>query len=218
MKQLMFGLISAALLLCASGTQAEESHRGFYEGDLAGGGRIVFFVQANHSISAYIFDTAGQQASFAGGEIRNDRTFSLTTSANQTVAGTINENTVNATFQNQPVVANRVPVFGGSDDFAGRFTTTARSDAGVALDVKILIDAQNRMFLVTKQGNTVLGGFGTITVQPNPSPSPSPSPGPSASPSPSPSASPSPSPSASPSPSPHGIIGSHDDHGDDDNG
>ncbi len=188
-----------------------ESKRGFYEGSLAGGGRAVFFVQGNNSLSAYLFDTAGQQASYAGGAIAKNGTFNLTTSANQALTGYVVEHKVMATFLGQEFRANRVPIFGKSDRFAGRFTAVGVSDSGAALEVKIVIDSQNNIFLVTKQGATVLGGFGTITVKPSASPSPSPSP--TASPSPSPSAAfaaitgtgdtdPSPTPKASPSPSP----------------
>ena len=49
------------------------SRRGFYEGDLAGGGKIVFFVQGNHALSTYIFDVAMQQADFGGGAIAEQR-------------------------------------------------------------------------------------------------------------------------------------------------
>ena len=199
-----------------------ESKRGFYEGSLAGGGRAVFFVQGNHSLSAYLFDTAGQQASYAGGPIAKNGTFNLTTSADQALTGYVEEHKVKAMFLGQEIRAERVPVFGKSDRFAGRFTAVGVSDSGAALEVKIVIDSQNNIFLVTKQGATVLGGFGTITVKPSASPSPSPSP--SASPSPSPSfavaaitgssdTDPSPTPKSSPSPSPSP---SPDDDGDSD--
>ena len=203
-----------------------ESKRGFYQGELAGGGRAVFFVQGNRSLSAYLFDTAGQQASYAGGPIAKDGTFALTTSADQALTGYVTDHKVKAIFLGQEIRAERVPVFGKSDRFAGRFTAVGVSDAGAALEVKIVIDSQNNIFLVTKQGATVLGGFGTISVEPNPLPTPKPSPSPSASPSPTPSAafaaitgstdtdpSPTPKPSASPSPSPSP---SPDDDEDDD--
>ena len=132
----------------------------------------------------------------------DNHAFALTTNANQALSGTVAIGAVNATFLSQNIVAPRVPVFGPSAAIAGRYTAVARGGSGNALDVKIVIDSQNNIFLVTKNGSTVLGGFGTVSVQPNPSPSPSPSPGPSPSPSPSASPSPSPSPSASPSPSP----------------
>jgi hypothetical protein len=227
MRQLLKTLALVAVIAASAvGARAEESRRGFYEGTLTGGGRIVFFVQANHSISSYIFDKAGQQASFAGGPIADNKTFNLTTSANQTLTGSVGTNTVTATFLGQTVTATLASVFGPSGDISGRFTAAAESNTGVSLDVKIVIDAQNNIFLVTKQGSTVLGGFGTVSVTPapSPSPSPSPSPGPSASPSPSPSPSaspspsPSPSPSASPSPSPNGAALSREDEPGDDHG
>ena len=41
---LALALVSAGLAFGA------ESKRGFYEGEIAGGGKIVFFVQGNHAI------------------------------------------------------------------------------------------------------------------------------------------------------------------------
>lgn len=188
MKQFQTIIFTLLLAVLASLAQAGESKRGFFEANLSGGGRIVFFVQANHSLSAYIFNVAGQQASFAGGPITDNGTFNLTTSANQSLTGTVTSSSVTATFLGQNITANRVPAFGPTDDLAGRYTATARSSAGAALDVKIVIDSQGNIFLVTKQGSTVLGGFGQVTILPDASPTPSPSP--SASPSPSPSATP----------------------------
>ena len=57
----------AVLIALALPALAEESKRGFFEGDLAGGGKIVFFVQGNHAVSAYFFDVSGKQTGFAGG-------------------------------------------------------------------------------------------------------------------------------------------------------
>lgn len=183
MKKLIQMMLAGALFAAvAAGARGEESRRGFYEGSLAGGGRVVFFVQAKESISTYLFDTAGRQASFAGGPVATG-SFSLTTSANQTISGSIGTNSVTASFLGQTITAPRAAVFGNSEHFSGRFTTTARSDSGASLDLKIVIDSQNNIFLVTKQGSTVLGGFGTLTVQPSASPSPTPSPTPSPSPS-----------------------------------
>jgi hypothetical protein len=246
MKQLINKTIQLCALLIAFAvtSHAEESKRGFYEGNLGGGGKIVFFVQANHSLSAYLFDVAGQQASFAGGPIAANGTFAVTTSANQPLSGTVSQANVTATYLGQTVTANPAPVFGPTDHFAGRFTGVAESSTGASLDVKVVVDSQGNIFLVTKQGSTILGGFGTVTVTPKPSPSPSASPSPSPSPSssphsafapnesgpggggdddpsptPSPSATASPSPGASPSPSasPGDDDGDHDGD-DDDNG
>ena len=133
MKQLLKHSIQLCALLVAFAvtTHAEESKRGFYEGSLAGGGKIVFFVQANHSLSAYLFDTAGHQASFAGGPVTDAGTFTLTTSANLALTGTVAQANVTASYLGQTITATPASVFGPSDRFAGRFTTTAANSTGI---------------------------------------------------------------------------------------
>lgn len=177
---------------------AEESKRGFYEGNLAGGGKVIFFVQGNHSLSTYVFDTAGHQASFGGGTVADNGTFTLTLTPAGTITGTVNPTVVVATVLGQNVTANRVATFGESEHMGGRFTATATSSAGAAFDVKVVVDAQKNIFLVAKQGATVLGGFGTVTLTPSASPSPT----------------------ATPTPSPHPLVGisKNDDPPGDDNG
>jgi hypothetical protein len=216
--------VCALLIALAVPSFAEESNRGFYEGNLAGGGRVVFFVQGNHALSTYVFDTAGHQAYFGGGTVADNGTFTVTTTPAGTISGTVNPGFVVATVVGQNVTANRVGTFGESEHLGGRFSAIATNNSGTSFDVKFVVDAQKNIFMIAKQGATVLGGFGTITVtaspSPSPSPSASPSPGPSASPSPSPSASPSPSPSPSPNPAAQfspsdkgGDDGGGDDHG-----
>jgi hypothetical protein len=153
----------AALVLLAAPARAEESKRGFYEGNLAGGGKVVFFVQGNRALSGYIFNVAVQQADFGGGTIASNGAFSLVTNGNRTVAGTVTKTVVNATINTQPLTASRIGIFGGSDDLGGRFTATAHS-AGGTLDVKFLIDSQGRIFFIGKQGAAVIGGFGTVSI------------------------------------------------------
>ena len=165
MKTLLTRLIPfcALLVLLAAPARAEESKRGFYEGNLAGGGKIVFFVQGNRALSVYIFNVAVQQADFGGGTIATNGTFSLVTNGNRTVAGTVAKTVVNATINTQPLTASRVGIFGSSDDLGGRFTATAHSSGGT-LDVKFLIDSQGRIFFIGKQGAAVIGGFGTVSI------------------------------------------------------
>jgi hypothetical protein len=164
MKTLLTRFIPfCALVLLAAPARAEESKRGFYEGNLAGGGKIVFFVQGNRALSVYIFNVAVQQADFGGGTIASNGTFSLVTNGNRTVAGTVTKTVVNATINTQPLTASRVGIFGSSDDLGGRFTATAHS-AGGTLDVKFLIDSQGRIFFIGKQGAAVIGGFGTVSI------------------------------------------------------
>ena len=83
-----------------------------------------------------------------------------------------------ATLLGQTITANRVGTFGEGEHFGGRFSATATSSTGTSFDVKFVVDAQKNIFMIAKQGATVLGGFGTITVatlSPTPTPTPSPS-------------------------------------------
>src|ERR1044071_8087607 len=172
----------ALLMALALPAFAEESKRGFYEGDLAGGGKIVFFVQGNHAISAYFFDVAGQQTGFAGGGAGNNGTFSLKTNKQVTISGTITETQITATYEGQHITASRVSAFGPTDQIAGRYSAPATSSAG-NIETKLLIDAQGNIFLTGKHGRTTIGGFGTITIVPNSTPTPTPSASPTGTPS-----------------------------------
>ena len=168
--------VCALLIALAVPSFAEESKRGFYEGNLAGGGRVVFFVQGNHALSTYVFDTAGHQAYFGGATVADNGTFTLTTTPTGTITGTVTPGSVTATVLGQSVTANRVGTFGEGEHFGGRFSATATSDSGASFDVKFVVDAQKNVFMVARQGATVLGGFGTITVTtPSPTPTATPS-------------------------------------------
>lgn len=166
---LFFGL----LLAFAVPGFAEESHRGLFEANLPGGGKVVFFVQGNHALSVYVFNMATTTASFAGGTIADDGSFSVTTSAGDAIIGSVHDDSskldddsVSATVAGQSVAATRTPTFGPSDDIPGRFTGTARSVAGDTLDVKLVIDSQNQVFFIVEDGSTVRGGFGTVAITP----------------------------------------------------
>jgi hypothetical protein len=178
MKQWLVRSIQVCALLIALAVPsfAEESKRGFYEGNLAGGGRVVFFVQGNHALSTYVFDSAGHQAYFGGGTVADNGTFTLTATPATTISGTVNPGFVSATLLGQTITANRVGAFGEGEHFGGRFSAIATSDTGTSFDVKFVIDAQKNIFMIAKQGATVLGGFGTITVTtPSPTPTATPS-------------------------------------------
>ena len=189
MKKVVIGTIQLLALLIALAIPAfaEESKRGFFEGDLAGGGKIVFFVQGNHAISAYFFDVSGKQTGFAGGGAGNDGKFTLHTNDQRTITGTIGTNSITATFLNQTITANLVPVFGPTDTIAGRYSAPAQSSAG-NIETKILIDSQGNIFLTGKHGNTTIGGFGTITITGNSTPTPTPTATPTGTPSATPTA------------------------------
>ena len=183
-----FSSLALALAL-ASPALADESKRGFYEGDLAGGGRIVFFVQGNHAITAYFFDVAGQQSGYAGGGAGSKGTFSLKTNDHLTITGTITDTVITADYKGQTITANRLPVFGPTGSIAGRYSAPAHSSAG-NIETKILIDSQNHIFLVGKHGTATIGGFGTITIVPNGTPTPTPTATPTGTPSATPTATP----------------------------
>src|SRR3954466_10611327 len=185
MKQWLARSIQVCALLVALAVPgfAEESKRGFYEGNLAGGGKIVFFVQGNHAISAYFFDVSGKQSGFAGGGAGHDGKFTLHSNNHQTITGTIGTNSITATFLNQTITANLVPIFGATESLAGRYSAPAQSSAG-NIETKILIDSQGNIFLTGKHGNNTIGGFGTITITSNATPTPTPTATPTATASP----------------------------------
>jgi len=164
--------VCALVIALAVPSFAEESKRGFFEGNLAGGGRVIFFVQGNHALSTYVFDVAGHQAAFGGATVADDGTFTLTLTPSGTITGTVSPASVTATLLGQTITANRVGTFGEGEHFGGRFSATATSSTGTSFDVKFVVDAQKNIFMIAKQGATVLGGFGTITVT-TPTPTPS---------------------------------------------
>jgi hypothetical protein len=84
-------LILGLLLAFAVPGRAEESHRGFFEADLAGGGKAVFFVQGNHALSVYIFNVSSSTAGFAGGNIADDGSFSVLSDTGVPIAGSIHD-------------------------------------------------------------------------------------------------------------------------------
>ncbi|MBA3833386.1 MAG: hypothetical protein H0X34_16145 [Chthoniobacterales bacterium] len=165
-------MILGLLLAFAAPGRAEESHRGFFEADLAVGGKAVFFIQGNHALSVYVFNVATSVASFAGGDIADDSSFSVVSSTGATISGSIhdddssksNDDSITATVAGQTVTASRAPTFGPSDDISGHFTGTASAADGSSFDVKIVIDSQNRIFFIAADGSTVLGGFGLVTL------------------------------------------------------
>ena len=156
--------ILALLIALAVPAFSEESKRGLFEGDLAGGGKIVFFVHGNHDVSVSIFDVAGHAASLAVGKIKNDGTFSLTTSGNATLSGSVQSDSITATFLGQTITATRSTIFGNSGNIAGRFTGFAHSNGNFLADLKFIVDSQNNIFMIGWQDGTVIGGFGTVTV------------------------------------------------------
>ena len=143
-------LVLGLLFAFTAPGRAEESHRGFFEADLTGGGKAVFFVQGNHALSVYVFDVATSTVSFAGGDIADDSSFSVTTNTGAVITGALQDD--DSGLDDDDSVTATV---------AGH---TATSDTGSSFDLKLVVDSQNRIFFIAVDGSTVLGGFGTVTV------------------------------------------------------
>jgi hypothetical protein len=166
MGKIVSSLIAAAALLLAFNTtaKAEESNRGFYEGNLGNGGRVVFFASGNKVISVFVLDTSGQKTYFGSGSLNGDGTFTLTLTGGVTITGTLSANGVTASFQSQNISANRVQSFGSFASIAGRFNGLAHSKARQLNDVRFMIDSDGRIFFVGRDGDQALGGSGNVNV------------------------------------------------------
>lgn len=209
MKHIVIRSLQTLALLFALAVPAfaEESNRGLFEGDLSGGGKVVAFVQGNHALSIYVFDTSGHAASFAAGGVGDDGRFSIRSSNGSTLSGTLSSNTVTVSLNGTSVTLNRTATFGKNSAMAGRFNGSATSSSNGTLDVRLVLDSQGNIFFIGRNGQSVTGGFGTIAVQqtpcgasPTPTPSPSATASPSATPTPSATASPTATPTATPTP------------------
>src|SRR2546423_15436215 len=127
MKQWLVKSIQVCALLIALAVPsfAEESKRGFFEGSLAGGGRVLFFVQGNHALSTYVFDVAGHQAAFGGTTVADDGAFTLTLTPSGTITGTVSPASVTAMLLGQTGTAKRVGTFRLGEQLGGACCTTA---------------------------------------------------------------------------------------------
>jgi hypothetical protein len=85
-----------------------------------------------------------------------------------TDSSALDDDSGSATVAGQSVKEPRISSFGPSDDIPGRFTGTARSATGESIDVKVLVDSQNRIFFIAEDASTVRGGFGSVTMTPPP--------------------------------------------------
>ena len=167
MKHLLTGgvRIFALLILLAGASFAQESQRGLFRGDLPSGGRLVIFVQGNSAISAYIFDSAGNQVSLGSASLNPDGTFSLTTNQGETMTGSITGTVVTVTFRGQTFTLDANELFGGTSPISGRFKGWAKSnDGGGRIDVTLLVDSRGNVFLIGNNGQ-LFGGFGSITLE-----------------------------------------------------
>src|SRR4051812_25258221 len=152
--------ILALLVALALPAFAEESNRGLYEADLTGGGKIVFFVQGKHVLSAYIFDQASQTASQVQGTISDNGSFSLTTSNGTLLTGNVTSDKITATLGSQNITANRTSAFGNTGNLSGRFSGFGFGNGNTLANLKFVVDSQGHIFMIGTQNGNVIGGFG----------------------------------------------------------
>ncbi len=138
----------AIITMWANSAFAEQSKRGLFEGNLPSGGGVVFFVQGNHAISAYLFDAVAHQASFGGAAVAANGTFTIAAFPSDTISGTVGLNSISAVAAGQNVTAARLAIFGPSDDVGGRFSGNALARSGSSFDARFLFDSQGRIFFM----------------------------------------------------------------------
>lgn len=159
--------LGALLIALAVPAFAQESKRGFFEGDLAGGGKILFFAENNSEISAYVFEAAlGGGGSIGSAVVEENGAFTLTTTSGETISGALSSTAVTGTFRGGAITAKISEMFGDGSAIAGRFKGTADSDENDDhIDLTVLVTPHGDVFVVGNRGSTFFGGFGPITVE-----------------------------------------------------
>lgn len=157
--------IATLLLAFAAPAFAQESKRGIFNGDLPDGGKVVFFVEGNNGLSAYVFD-GNNHVSLGSAALDPDGSFTLTTNDGESITGTIGSTAITVTFRGQTFTINGDDIVGPTAPITGRFKGWARSDDGGGhINVTLLVDSEGHVFLVGKNGS-YFGGFGDITIEP----------------------------------------------------
>ena len=147
---------------------AQESKRGFFTADLSGGGKILFVVENNHGLAAYVFNQPFGEVSVGSATIAEDGSFSMTTTEGETIAGTVSPNSVTATFRGVSITANAADLFGDTAVIAGKYKGFADAENhSDRFEFTLLIDGQGHVFAIGKRGSDFFGGFGTVTIEPD---------------------------------------------------
>lgn len=167
MKHLVTRTIHVAALLVALAISsiAQESQRGFYEADIQGGGKILFFAENNNGMAAYVFDRAVGSVGLGSASMAPDGSFALTTNRGEAMNGKLANREVNVTFRGKTVTATLGNIFGSTSEVAGRFKGAARANNGNNMDVTLLVTPNGRAFLVGKRDNDFFGGFGDVEAE-----------------------------------------------------
>lgn len=157
--------VSALLVALALSAVAQESQRGFYEGDIQGGGKILFFAENNSGMAAYVFDRSVGTVSIGSATLAANGSFTLTTNRGETMNGTLANREVTVTFRGRSVTATLGNIFGSGSPVAGRYKGNARGDNGENMDLTLLLTPNGRTFLIGKRNNDFFGGFGDVEVE-----------------------------------------------------
>lgn len=157
--------ITALLVAFAASAAAQESQRGFYEADISGGGKILFFAENNNGMAAYVFDRSVGSVSIGSATLTADGSFTLTTNRGETMTGKLANREVTANFRGRNVTATIGNIFGSGSSVAGRYKGNARGDNGENMDLTLLITPNGRTFLIGKRNGDFLGGFGDVEVE-----------------------------------------------------
>lgn len=147
---------------------ADESRRGFFTADLSGGGKILFFVENNHGLAAYVFNHPFGEVSVGSATIAENGSFTMITTENETITGTLSANSITATFRGANITAHVADLFGDTAVIAGKFKGSAEAENhSDRFDFTLLIDGQGHVFAIGKRGSEFFGGFGTVTIEPD---------------------------------------------------
>ena len=157
--------VSALLVALALSAVAQESQRGFYEGDIQGGGKILFFAENNSGMAVYVFDRSVGLVSIGAATLAADGSFTLTTNRGEAITGKLANREVTANFRGRNVSATLGNIFGSSSEVAGRFKGNARGENGENMDFTLLITPNGRAFAIGKRNNDFFGGFGDVEAE-----------------------------------------------------
>ena len=147
---------------------AEESRRGFFTADLSGGGKILFFVENNHGLAAYVFNQPLGEVRVGSATIAANGSFSMTTNDGESITGTLSQNSVTAIFRGATITANAADLFGDTAAIAGKYKGSADAENNSdRFQFTLLVDGQGHVFAIGKRGSDFFGGFGTVTIEPD---------------------------------------------------
>lgn len=159
--------ISALLIAFAVSGVAQESNRGFFEGNSVDGSKILFFVESNSSISVYVFNKGQRTATVGAAAINVNGSFTITTTTGETITGSIAGTRITATFRGTTFTADLSDFFGNGGELAGRFKGKAHGKDGKKFDIKLLINPSGKIFFMAKGDLGYFGGFGDMTIEPD---------------------------------------------------